>query len=320
MSRENYLPTKPKRKKMTKPAGRYYPFDKLIIGYCLLMIVLIAIFGRPVDAYFDEMAAFLLSALLAAFIPRFFDESDGRISAGFRLMYAAILFGVFYRATGGMMFLILDKFFDYQLVAFETALYGIEPTLYIDQNLLNPILNEIFSFTYFCYYLMIPVFLIGTFVKKDYDVIKRYLTAAIITYAVSFILFFLYPIEGPRWHFAGEYINSIDGYFFRNMVEFVIANGAVRGGCMPSSHIAIALIIMLFCFKHYRVWGWILLPIIIGLAIGTFWGRFHYVSDVYVGIAIGLAAYYLVDKKYAEWTGIGYKMTTRKELKENFVS
>ncbi len=305
---------------MNKLTKRFFPFDKIIIGYCLLMIMLILIFGRPLITYVDELTTFAVSGAIALAIPLVLEDTRSRMTAFFRLMYAAILFGVFYRTTGGMMFLVFDRFFDYQLVVLETAMYGMEPTRYIDQNLLAPIMNEIFSFCYFCYYLMIPAFLMALFAKKDYEIIKRYLTAAALTYTVSFLLFFLYPVEGPRWHFEGLYLNNIDGYLFRQLVELVIANGAVRGGCMPSSHIAIALVIMMFCFKHYRRWGWVLLPINIGLAIGTFWGRFHYITDVYVGIAIGLAAYALVQKKYDDWVEQEYKALNEKELKADFVS
>ncbi len=305
---------------MKKLNNHYYPFDKIIIGYCKLMIILLLIFGRPLVDYTDELLTYSIAGAIAILLPLILNESSGRISAFFRLMYAAILFGVFYRTTGGTMFLIFDHFFDYQLVAFETAIYGIEPTLYIDQFLLSPIPNEIFSFCYFCYYLMIPVFLVALFFRKDYDIIKRYLTAAAITYAVSFIIFFAYPVEGPRWVPEGHYLNQIDGYLFRHLVEIVIANGAVHGGCMPSSHIAIALIIMMYCLKHYRIWGLILLPIIIGLAIGTFWGRFHYVSDVYVGVAIGLAAFYLVEKNYMAWAAPEYRLLNKKEPEANLVS
>lgn len=305
---------------MNSIKSKYYPFDKIILGFCLIMIILVLIFGRPLNEYIDEIVTYFLCAAIALFFPLIFDETKNRLSAFFRLIYPAFLFGVFYRATGGLMFLIFDHFYDYQIVSFETAIYGIEPTLYIDRHLLHPVANEFFSFFYFCYYMMIPVFLACLFIKSDYKVIKKYLTTAAITYAVSFMLFSLYPIEGPRWHFEGQYLNTIDGYLFRDLVNYVIANGAVRGGCMPSSHIAIALVIMMFCFKNYRIWGWILLPINIGLAIGTFWGRFHYVSDAYVGVAIGLAAYYLVQKRYALWAGSEYKVTTNKELKADFVS
>lgn len=305
---------------MINKSARYYPFDKIIIGYCLLTIAFIIIFGRPLTEYFYELTVYLVAAGIAVSVPLIINESQSRYAAGVRFLYPVILFAVFYRTTGGTMFLLFDHFLDNQLVAFETAIYGIEPTLYIDKNLLNPIINEIFSFCYFCYYFMMTGFLISVFVKKDYEIIKPALTALAITFAVSFLLFFLCPIEGPRWHFAGQYLNTIDGYLFRHLVEMVIESGAVRGGCMPSSHIAIALVIMFYCFKNYRLWGWILLPINIGLAIGTFWGRFHYVSDVLVGIAIAIGAYLLVEKKYLSWTQRGYKELNKEEVKAKIVT
>jgi membrane-associated phospholipid phosphatase len=110
------------------------------------------------------------------------------------------------------------------------------------------------------------------------------------------MLFFLYPIEGPRWHFADLYLNDIDGFLFRPMVEYVIANGAVRGGCMPSSHVGVALVIMTYCFRNYRKWGWILVPINIGLALGAVWGRFHYASDIVIGALLALASVWIADR------------------------
>ncbi len=305
---------------MNKLNNSYYPFDKIIIAYCKVMIILILIFGRPLVNYVDELFTYSIAAAIAILLPLTLNESQGRLSAFFRLMYSVILFGIFYRTTGGTMFLVSDHFFDNQVVAFETSLYTMEPTLYIDYFLLSPMLNEIFSFCYFCYYLMIPAFLIALFVKKDYGVLKRYLTAASLTYAVSFLIFSLYPVESPRWHFEGQYLNNIDGYLFRHLVELVIGKGGLHGGGMPSTHVAIAVVIMMFCFRHYRNWGWVLLPINIGLAIGTVWGRFHYAADVYAGIIFGLAAYYLVEKKYEYWTNPVSKALTEKELKTNLVS
>jgi len=111
-----------------------------------------------------------------------------------------------------------------------------------------------------------------------------------LTFFASYLLFSLYPAEGPRWYFAHEYVNMVDGPVFRQLVNLVIANGAVHGGAMPSSHTGVAFLIMAFCFRYYRRWGWILLPIVLGLAAGTVWGRFHYVSDVIVGLAIAVLA------------------------------
>ena len=58
---------------------------------------------------------------------------------------------------------------------------------------------------------------------------------------------------------------------------------------------------MMYCFKYYRTLGWYLLPINIGLAIGTVWGRFHYLSDVVVGGVIGAVATVIIFRYYEAW-------------------
>jgi membrane-associated phospholipid phosphatase len=297
-----------------------YPFDFLVIGYSLLMLLLLLVFGRPLSAYYDELVFYFSVAILTLLIIRYVDENASRLAMLVRIGYPALLFTFFYRTTGGTMFLIRDRFYDWQLTAFEKAVFGVNPTLFIDRNLLNVWLNEFFSLGYFSYYFMILVFLVVLFIKKHYETIKSFLTASCLTFFLSYLLFFLYPIEGPRWFFAGDYVNPIEGPVFRKLVELVIDNAAVRGGGMPSSHFGVALVILLYCFRYYRKAVWLLLPLNIGLAVGTFWGRFHYVSDVIVGGVLGAVVTLLVWKYYALWAPAPEGTVTQSELEVEHVS
>lgn len=273
-----------------------FAFDWIIIAYCLLMLPAIAVLGRPLSEYFGELIFYAAMALIAFAIMRYVDPSRSRWHALIRLLYPAAMFTFFYRATGGLMFLLTDQFLDWQVVTFEKMILGASPTLYFDAHLLNVWVNEILSLCYFSYYPMLPVFMIAVFLKRHYGVIREFTAAACLTFFISYLLFSLYPVEGPRWYFADLYVNNIEGPLFRPLVEMVIERGAVHGGAMPSSHTGIALVIMLFCFRYYRKAGWLLLPVVTGLALGTVWGRFHYASDVMVGAAIGIFSLLLVWK------------------------
>lgn len=292
-----------------------HPFDWLIIGYSLLMVLVILILGRPLGDYTSEIVFYLGMACIAAIIARYVREEEGRLQAFVRLLYPVCMFTFFYRQTGGLMYLVFDQFLDWQLVTFETLILGTNLTLYLDSHFSSIGLNEIFAFCYFSYYLMLPAFFIPVFVRKDYDIVKQCLTAVCLTFFVSYFLFFLYPVEGPRWHFAGQYLNQIDGPVFTKLVAFVIDNAAVRGGAMPSSHTGVAVVIMLYCFRFYRRAGWVLLPIVTGLALGTVWGRFHYASDVVVGVAIGVFAERLIARYYDRWRMPWRRVPASKELK-----
>ncbi|MCX6834007.1 MAG: phosphatase PAP2 family protein [candidate division Zixibacteria bacterium] len=279
---------------LRQPTWRLYPVDWMVVGYSLLMVIIIAILGRPLSGYADEMIFYAAMAILALLIVRYVNETRSRWHAFLRLLYPALMITFFYRATGGQIFLLFDHFFDYQVVAWEQSLLGTEPTLFVDKHLLNTWCTEILSFCYFCYYLMFPGLLIALFRRREHRIIREFLAAACLTFFVSYLLFWLYPVEGPRWHLADQYLNEIKGPVFRQLVEFVINNAAVRGGAIPSSHTGVALIVMLFCFRYYRRVGWMLLPVVIGLAAGTVWGRFHYLSDVIVGAAIGAGAVWFI--------------------------
>jgi membrane-associated phospholipid phosphatase len=297
-----------------------YPFDWIIVGYSSLMLLLILLLGRPISAYVDEIVFYASVTGLVALVIRYVDERRGRAWALVRLLYPLLLFTFFYRTTGGLMFLVFDGFYDWQLTTFEKMILGVNPTLYIDRHLLNTWVNEILSFSYFSYYLMLPGFLLPVFFKRDYVVVREVLTAVCLAFFASYLLFFLYPIEGPRFHFADEFVNTVEGPVFRPLVEFVIANGAVRGGCMPSSHVAVALVILIYGMRYYPTAGRLLLPLNIGLAVGTVWGRYHYVSDVVVGAGIGVFMVLLVRKYFGNRRKRSYGPAEKRQREKEHVS
>lgn len=279
---------------------KVYLVDRLVIGYCLFMVALLLLVGRPLSEYSDEVVFYAAMAILAGAIIRYTDPRESFLQQAARFLYPAVMFTFFYRMTGGQMFLLFDRFFDAQLVAFERSLLGGHPTLWIDAHLPNVFVTELLSFCYFSYYPLLPAFLIPVFLRGDLKVLREYLAAASLTFFSSYCLFWLYPVEGPRWHFASQYTHEITGLVFRPLVDLVIDNAAVHGGAMPSSHTGVALVTLFFCFRYYRTWGWILLPIITGLSVGTVWGRFHYASDVVVGALLGIISVWLVWNKMKE--------------------
>jgi membrane-associated phospholipid phosphatase len=277
---------------------RFYPFDVIILSYVLLLTLLILIFGRPLNMYYDELIINLGIVILVIAVVRFLHVPSSRTAMLFRLLYPALLFTIFYEQTSGMMQLLFPEFFDSQLTGFEKSVLGFNPTLWLDRNLINVWLTEILSFFYVSYYPLIPVFLIPLYFMKRFDILKPALTAICLAYFMSYLLFLLYPIEGPRYYFAAQYASDITGPIFRPLVELIQAEAAVHGGCMPSSHVAVAIVIMIFCLKYFKKVGILVVMMNIGMTLGAIYGRYHYISDAVAGALIGVCASCLVLKYF----------------------
>jgi hypothetical protein len=163
---------------------RLYPFDWLMIGYPTLLILLMLGFGRPLTEYVDEIIIYTTLAGFSALIAHYFDDNAGRWQAAVRLLYPAVMFGFYYRATGGMMFLFFDQFYDWQLTTFEELIFGVNPTLYIDRQFLTTWANEFFSLTYFLYYPMLPTFALVFFFRRQYGVLRQAVFAAGVSFFI----------------------------------------------------------------------------------------------------------------------------------------
>lgn len=281
------------------------PVDRVMFVYLLYIPVLVALFGRPLADFTHIFVGNALVGLFVWLLARYATPGRAKILDFVRAVYPAVLFGYFYNQTGSLMRLFHTEFFDSWFTNWEVQMYGFNASLWIEHNVLGADwaiwLTEPLSLAYFSYYLMFPVMLIALLAKKRNDLVGEYMTASAIVFFVSYNLFWFFPLEGPRWHFAELYQQSVDGPFFREMVNYVIANGAVRGGCMPSTHTGVALVTLMFLWRDYRTAFWISLPFGIGIALGAVYGRFHYPTDIVVGALIAAPLTVFTMRNYARW-------------------
>jgi membrane-associated phospholipid phosphatase len=171
------------------------------------------------------------------------------------------------------------------------------------QAVQTPLLNEWMMFGYFAYYPLIPLLAFTLYFQRRTDELNMFVTAATIAFSVSYIGFILYPVEGPRYFLAEHFSGPLRGYVFVPLVRWVIEGAAIHGGCMPSSHVAASWVVLIWAYRTQRRIAWVLTPIILTLTAATVWGRFHYFTDVLVGLPVGLGAVYLADYVWrAHWS------------------
>lgn len=209
--------------------------------------------------------------------------------------YPILLFTFLYEECGYLLHLFFDDFFDPHIVALEYQLTGAIPSVWLARQA-RPWLSEIVMAGYFSYYFIIPLGAIILWAKQKTENFQHIALSVCIGFFISYLGFLFYPVEGPRFYIPQLHPPPLEGFFFVKVVQFEMDKWAIHGGCMPSSHVAVAVIVLMAMYRGARFWFWVLLPLVTGLAVGTVYGRFHYASDVVIGLAVAPVAFQLAER------------------------
>jgi membrane-associated phospholipid phosphatase len=149
-------------------------------------------------------------------------------------------------------------------------------------------LSELLHAAYFSYYAIIYVPPMLMYVRGDIEAFQRTVGAFTVAMVVCFMVFCLFPVEGPRYAWAPA--PAPDG-LMRRIVLTILEEGSSRGTAFPSSHQAIALAISASSLAWDRRLGLVVMSASVLLGFGAVYGGFHYAVDMIAGAAVGIGAY-----------------------------
>jgi hypothetical protein len=172
----------------------------------------------------------------------------------------------------------------------EQAVFGVQPTVWL-QTLISPALTEWMMFSYVIYVPIYPVLCGILYFKRSERHMEDYLFTLGITNFVCDIGFLVFPVAGPLYKIADQYTVPLKGYFFTFWGEFIRNHIHDIGGCIPSPHCAVATVMWVIAYRYHRPTFYVISPIILSLYLSAFYGRYHYLTDVVVGI---LAAWFVI--------------------------
>jgi hypothetical protein len=268
------------------------PLDMITMGYITLFGLGIIIFGRDHESWKTLLTVHLALLCGSAWMVVNWHDRERGLSGFLRQLYPPLLYAFFYTETRVAILWIIPAYQDARLLAFERMIFGADLNSWLIP-FQKALINEWMMMGYFSYYLLVPLVALPLFFQHRIVELNRFLTAATLTFVISYFGFILYPVEGPRYFLAGQFTEPLSGYLFVPLVRWIIANGAVHGGCMPSSHVAVAWVALYWAYRTQRRLAIVLTPLVGTLFIATVWGRFHYISDVAVGWPVGMLGLWL---------------------------
>lgn len=276
------------------------PEDKAFIVYLAGISIFVTLFHRGIDRWWIYVVTHSVAAGLAVFWVRYASGRTNSVIRFLRYWYIIISLGFLYEQIDGIILGLHGRYFDNVIYNFEMATLGLHPSVWMEQ-FASPPLTEIMKISYHSFYWLGPVLGLSLYFKRDYIPFRRTMFSVMLAFFISYFGFILFPVIGPRYSLSGLYKGPLEGYLVTALQDFIMEHGDIYGGCMPSSHVAVALTVLLLAWVYRRRMALWMTPLVTMLCISTVYNRYHYLSDVIAGIAVGLFAFWWGGKVYGKY-------------------
>jgi membrane-associated phospholipid phosphatase len=285
------------------------PADAVVLGGSLTLILLAVVFQGRLERPWAVIGrhSLYLSLYLAA------------VLALRRLRPRGLRFLV---RTGSVQWMILQIYLtsrDLQLLFFawnddtvlrwESALFDVQPLVWI-QKLYSPLLSEWMFFVYVVYVVIYPLLGAVIFFRRGEEANEDYLFRLSLINFVCGLGFILFPVMGPlHWDKVRDLLTEpLPVRGFGRAADYIRTHFHAPGGTIPSPHCAAATVMWFTALRYTRRGFWVLAPIVLSVYASTVYGRFHYFSDMVIGVAAAVPVLLLSPtlwKAWNKWAGSG---------------
>jgi membrane-associated phospholipid phosphatase len=254
--------------------------------YLAMTAALIAILGTTVPNRFWLVAAHLTISGSLLILNR--ARPPAGILRVIRDWHPLLLFPFLYKEVERLAPVLGDWRLTAAIPAWESALFGGQPSLYLSERLPFVPLSEYLHFCYLSYVIVIPSVAAYWYVSGRRAAFGELLLLLSTALLASYLFFILLPVDSP-YYLSQRLGPPLSGHFFFDLVHQVSARGGARGGAFPSAHVSGAVVVSLVAWRHQRRLAYLLVPFTGSLMIATVYGRFHYVLDALAGAALAIA-------------------------------
>ncbi|MEE9553456.1 MAG: phosphatase PAP2 family protein [candidate division Zixibacteria bacterium] len=275
----------------TKILNRFRPLDIAFLSYIAIQILLISLFTINKPGWYFFYMFYFAAAGIGLIFTLFPLPDAGMFWRGLRITYPLFLFLILYSAIGPLIFMIFDQPFDGHIVALEKAVFGVDPAFAV-QPYMEVWINEIMSFGYISFFVVFPLTAVILLVKRKWMSLEVLTLSSSLVFYVNCLLFICYPTVGPSYYLSDYYYLPLVGPILTplaaNLIRLLDSYYIdIVGRAMPSLFCAISLVAVYILASEAKKLRFIVIPLFLLFCVASVYGRYHYVSGIIVGLAIG---------------------------------
>jgi membrane-associated phospholipid phosphatase len=178
-----------------------------------------------------------------------------------------------------------STYHDLLAQSWELRLFGTQPSRTLAGRFPFTALSELLHAGYLAYYPAVFAPAAMLYWMRERRGFAQLVLAISATYAVCWVIFLLFPIEGPRYEWIAP-IGAPDGPV-RRVALAILASGSSRGAAFPSSHMAISVVQTIVMSRWNRAAAAVLGVDAALVGFGAVYGGFHYAVDMVAGGLLG---------------------------------
>lgn len=178
------------------------------------------------------------------------------------------------------------QYFDATVMGWEEALFGEQPSVTLAMRLPYLLLSELLHTAYISYYAIIYLPPLYLYLKGERRAFHGLLLPLIATFAVHYLFFVYFPVQGPRYLFPAPGGGLEAGPVY-GLTHRILEAGSSQGSAFPSSHMGVAVAQTVSAFRYLPRAAPLIAVATLGLGVGAVYGGFHYAIDILIGAALG---------------------------------
>jgi hypothetical protein len=261
------------------------PTDVLTFGFVVLFIANVLVRAPDVAAWpWLLLADVLVIALLALLrlLP-----AKGTFAELVGGGYPYLLVTPFYSQLGVIQ-LDVGYIRDAVVQRWELGLFGGQVSVTWHQAMPSGALSFVLHLCYGAYYWMVALVALWLWFSGRREAFRRAGFIAALALYTCYLIFAVFPVAGPH-HFFAQPTGAFVDHWPARYVYFMLGNGSSIGTAFPSSHIVASWCAVYAAWRDARTLALVLVPVALGLALGTVYGQFHYAVDALAGAALAVA-------------------------------
>ncbi|HEU4697632.1 MAG TPA: phosphatase PAP2 family protein [Gemmatimonadales bacterium] len=300
------LPRPAEPREAPPPASRYFtPIDRITLGYVLVATAVLAAhyigWHHTLAGRWEVVSlgtAHLLLLALTLLAPRARLAAARRDGCFLTEWYPLIVMAGLY-ATIGLLNDSTEVGFDALAQRWELAVFGRQVAHDWIRTMPSPALSWVLHLCYLSFYPLIFVAPAGLWLTGRRAQARAAIYAIALAFFVCYIVFLLFPVEGPPYYWAWP-DNAATAVWPARVVHALIGGGDARGSAFPSSHVAVSLVAAVAAWRGWRPLGAVLLVPAVGIVFAVVYSQIHYGVDALAGVALAVVL-----------CGIGRRLTPR---------